>query len=98
MWFEQFKKRTGFDFGLEVSTLAKKFLGKSYSEAEEFALSVYRRYILRAPDGNAKNITQNELKLYLSGVQGNIDKSQGGECASCYKNQSEDYSIMSAKE
>jgi len=63
MWFEQFKKRTGFDFGLEVSTLAKKFLGKSYSEAEEFALSGYRRYILRNPDGNAKNITQNELKL-----------------------------------
>ena len=79
MWFAQFRKRTGFDFGLEPSTLAKKFLGKSYAEAEEFALSVYRKYILRIPDGNAKEITRAELKLYLSGLQENRDNSQGGE-------------------
>ncbi|WP_018307124.1 AAA family ATPase [Desulfitobacterium hafniense] len=79
MWFAQFEKHTGFDFGLEPSTLAKKFLGKSYAEAEEFALAVYRKYILRIPEGNAKTITQTELNLYFSGIQGNRDKNQGEE-------------------
>lgn len=71
LWFEQFEHRTGFKFGLEPSTLAKKMLGKSYAEAEEFALSVYRQYILRVPDGNAKNITQNQLRLFSVQVGNN---------------------------
>lgn len=73
MWFKHFESRVGFDFGLEPSTLAKKLLGKSFAEAEEFALSVYRKYILRIPNGNVKEITQNELSLYLAGAQCNID-------------------------
>lgn len=73
MWFKHFESRVGFDFGLEPSTLAKKLLGKSFAEAEEFALSVYRKYILRIPNGNVKEITQNELSLYLAGAQSNID-------------------------
>lgn len=76
MWFKQFENRIGFDFGLEPSTLAKRFLGRSYAEAEEFALSVYRRYVLKIPNGIVKDITQSELSLYLSGAQGDIDKSQ----------------------
>lgn len=67
-WFKQFENKTGFDFGLEPSTLAKKLLGKSYAEAEEFALSVYRKYVLKLPDGKAKDITQNELILFFAGV------------------------------
>lgn len=73
MWFKHFESRVGFDFGLEPSTLAKKLLGKSFAEAEEFALSVYRKYILRIPNCNVKEITQNELSLYLAGAQSNID-------------------------
>lgn len=73
MWFKHFESRVGFDFGLEPSTLAKKLLGKSFAEAEEFALSVYRKYILRIPNGNVKEITQNELSLYLADAQSNID-------------------------
>lgn len=76
IWFAQFEERVGFNFGLEPSTLAKKFLGKSYAEAEEFALSVYRKYVLRMPNGNIKNITQNELSLYLTSAQSNTDKLQ----------------------
>lgn len=76
LWFKQFEDRIGFNFGFEPSTLAKKFLGKSYAEAEEFALSVYRKYILKAPNGNVKEITQNQLSLYLSGAQSNIENSQ----------------------
>ncbi len=73
MWFKQFESRIGFNFGFEPSTLAKKLLGKSYAEAEEFALSVYRKYILKIPNGNIKEITQNELSLYLAGVQSDIN-------------------------
>ncbi|MEW6698492.1 MAG: AAA family ATPase [Bacillota bacterium] len=78
LWFAQFENRVGFDFGLEPSTLAKKFLGKSYAEVEEFALSVYRKYVLKLPIGSAKSITQTELSLYLASAQGNIDKGQEG--------------------
>ena len=34
------EKKMNFSFGLEPSTLAKKLYGKSYAEAEEFALAV----------------------------------------------------------
>lgn len=64
LWFSQFEKRTNFRFGLEVSTLAKHLLGRSYGEAEEFALSVYRQYILRLPEADAKRMTTNQLKLF----------------------------------
>jgi SpoVK/Ycf46/Vps4 family AAA+-type ATPase len=63
-WFEKFRERTGFDFGLEPSTLAKKLLGKSFAEAEEFALSVHRQYVLQLPNTNSKAITQNQLNLF----------------------------------
>lgn len=69
MWFMQFEKKIGFEFGFEPSTLAKKLLGKSYAEAEEFALSVYRKYILKTPNGDPKEITKNELSLYLASAR-----------------------------
>jgi SpoVK/Ycf46/Vps4 family AAA+-type ATPase len=65
-WFAQFEQRTGFKFGLEPGTLAKKTLGTSYAEAEELALSIYRQYILRQPDNNVKQITLNALKIWDS--------------------------------
>lgn len=73
IWFKQFESKICFDFGFEPSTLAKKFLGKSYAEAEEFALSVYRKYVLKIPNAKAKDITQNELNLYLPGAQSNTN-------------------------
>jgi len=75
-WFKQFENRIGFNFGFEPSTLSKKFLGKSFAEAEEFALSVYRKYVLKIPNGNVKYITLNELNLYLSSAQSDTEKSQ----------------------
>lgn len=63
-WFATFEKRMKFSFGLEPSTLAKKLYGKSYAEAEEFALSVYRKYILRSPAAKAKLITNEQLRLF----------------------------------
>ena len=65
-WFELFEKHSaynGFSFGYAPSTLAKKLLGRSYAEIEEFALSVYRQFVLRLPDGKSKDITQKQLSL-----------------------------------
>lgn len=63
-WFSFFEKKMNFSFGLEPSTLAKKLYGKSYAEAEEFALAVYRQFVLRLPTGKAKTITNEQLKLF----------------------------------
>ena len=62
-WFSLFERKTGFDFGIEPSTLAKKMYGKSYAETEEFAMAVYRQYILGGPATRAKLITNKQLKL-----------------------------------
>lgn len=71
-WFTQFEKRTKISFGMEPSTLAKKLLGKSFAEAEDFALSVYRQYILRLPNADIKSITYEELKLFGAQAQGKV--------------------------
>jgi len=80
LWFAQFEKRTGFKFGMEATTLAKKLLGKSYAETEDFALAVYRQYVLKMPDNDAKAITQNQLKLINTQVNSKDNDSMiGGE-------------------
>ncbi|MFC5530467.1 AAA family ATPase [Cohnella yongneupensis] len=63
-WFSQFERRTGFKFGFEPSTLAKKALGCSYAEAEELAMSIYRKYILQLPNTDTKNLTSSTLRLW----------------------------------
>lgn len=63
-WFANFEKKMNFCFGLEPSTLAKKLYGKSYAEAEEFALAVYRQYVLKLPTSKTKEITNEQLKLF----------------------------------
>jgi SpoVK/Ycf46/Vps4 family AAA+-type ATPase len=68
LWFSQFEKRNKFQFDVGISSMAKMLLGKSYAEAEEFALSVYRQYILHQPNADIKNITESQLKLYSSNI------------------------------
>lgn len=63
-WFASFERKLNFSFGLEASTLAKKLYGKSYAEAEEFALSVYRKYILGNYEKKPRQITNEQLKLF----------------------------------
>jgi AAA+ superfamily predicted ATPase len=82
-WFSLFEKNIsykGFTFGLPTSTLAKKLLGRSYSEAEEFGLSVYRQFVLHLPDGKPKEITLKELSL-LSPIirEHEFDSQDGGQ-------------------
>ena len=67
-YYRFFEKEKNFKFGLEPSTLAKKTLGISYAEAEEFALSVYRQYILSLPNDNVKEITERAIRSWQSQV------------------------------
>lgn len=67
-YYRFFEKEKDFRFGLQSSTLAKKTLGVSYAEAEEFALSIYRQYILSLPNGNAKEITEKSIRSWQSQV------------------------------
>jgi DNA replication protein DnaC len=82
VWFAQFEKRNaynGFSFGYAYSTLAKKLLNRSYAEAEEFALSVYRQFVLRLPDGKPKDITQKQLSLLANiNAEANDEARKGG--------------------
>lgn len=82
-WFELFEKQNkqnGFSFGYACSTLAKKLLGCSYAEAEEFALSVYRQFILRLPVNDAKEITQKHLSLLSKTNDKTSNDVQKGDC------------------
>ena len=63
-----YEKEKDFKFGLQPSTLAKKTLGISYAEAEEFALSVYRQYVLNLPNDNVKEITERAIHSWQSQV------------------------------
>ena len=64
LWLSRFEKYNKFEFDVGITSMAKMLVGKNYAEAEEFALSVYRQYILHQPNADTKNITENQLRLY----------------------------------
>ena len=80
-YYRLFEKEKGFQFGLQPSTLAKKTLGISYAEAEEFALSVYRQYILNLPNANTKTITTNSIISFQTQVV--VPKNTQGGVETC---------------
>ena len=83
-FYRLFEKERGFHFGLQPSTLAKKTLGISYAEAEEFALSVFRQYVLSLPNNNSKAITEKMINSRKSQVI--VDKSnEKGTAETCQK-------------
>ena len=69
---------------MQPSTLAKKTLGVSYAEAEEFAYSIYRQYILELPESNEKAITERVLQKWQAQVIFHIEP-QKGETVGCPK-------------
>ena len=80
-YYHFFEKEKDFKFGLQPSTLAKKTLGISYAEAEEFALSVYRQYILSLPNDNVKEITEKAIRSWQSqGIIAHTDQEGVGTC------------------
>lgn len=63
MWFATFERRAKFSFGVPPRKLASLMSGVSYAEAEEFALSVFRKYILAGAPENVLPITEDQIQL-----------------------------------
>jgi SpoVK/Ycf46/Vps4 family AAA+-type ATPase len=57
-FLEQLGTRLGGGFGLSPRTLADRLAGASYSDLEQFALDVRRRYILGLPDADLSQISK----------------------------------------
>lgn len=80
-YYRLFEKERDFKFGLQPSTLAKKTIGISYAEAEEFALSIFRQYVLSLPNSNVKEITELAIRNWQSQV---IEANQNkGDVVTC---------------
>ena len=47
-----------------ATRMAYQVLSMDKAEAEEFALSVYRKFVLRSPDVRTRNITNEQLRLF----------------------------------
>ena len=60
-WLDRFERRTDFQMGIPPHKLAENFLGLSFSEIEEFAISVLRTSVLEGPSANTKAITRRHL-------------------------------------
>lgn len=63
-WFVQFEKRIKAPLGYAPQTLARKLQGASFAEAEEFGLSIFRRYVLEQPGSDMKRITARTLNSW----------------------------------
>ncbi|MDR1482202.1 MAG: ATP-binding protein [Synergistaceae bacterium] len=65
-WFEKFERRINTSLNYSPSELAKKLYGSNFAEAEEFAVSAYRQYILEQPNANMREIVSQALKEWDS--------------------------------
>jgi len=62
MWLERFQQKHNVQFGYASETIAKKLLGSSFAEVEEFGLLVLRRYILSLPNDDVRSIVSETLR------------------------------------
>ncbi len=69
-WFARFEQRLKQPLGYSPDTLAKKLQGANFAEAEEFATSVMRQYVLSLPDSNVRQIVDATLKTWRSRTVG----------------------------
>lgn len=65
-WFEKYERRIKVSLGYTPGTLAKRLLGSSFAEVEEFGASVFRQYVLNQPNANIKDIISQTLRQWAS--------------------------------
>ena len=75
-WFTNFSNKHKINFCFTPSTLAKRFLGLSFAEAEEFGISVVRQYVLKQPNPNIEQIVSSLLHQWAK--QKSIGKNNRG--------------------
>lgn len=73
-----FEKRMNFKFNFSITQMAKSLIGYNFSEVEEFAMNIYRKYILNIPSSNLKKIIENELE-YFEKRKSNIKGEENNE-------------------
>lgn len=61
-WMEMFQQKHNVYFGYSSDTIAKKLLGLSYAEIEEFGLLVLRKYVMTQPNGDIRSIVSDAIK------------------------------------
>lgn len=70
-FIDSMEKTSKVNFGVSSSDIAKVLLGKSFSEAEEFCLTVIRRAVLNCKTNNAIDITREKLEQWKNRLLGN---------------------------
>jgi len=61
-WFERLQTRLNLPLGVPLNTLARRFMGRSYSDIVSFGEDVARRMVLAAPDASLRTIVDDQLK------------------------------------
>jgi len=62
LWLKKFEDKIQMKFPISLSETARKLVGSSFSEIEEFGLNIQRKYVLSLPSGNLKKIINDSLK------------------------------------
>ncbi len=65
-WFAKFERRINQPLGYSPDTLAKKLYGANFAEAEEFGVSVFRKFVLGQPESDIKRTVDETLKTWKS--------------------------------
>lgn len=68
-----FEKKMNFKFNYSIGKMAKSLIGYNFSEVEEFAMNIYRKYILNIPKNELKKIIENEQEYFekrKNGIEG----------------------------
>lgn len=63
-WFRRFEERIGEKLGVATSMLAKNLKGANFSELEQFAQDIQRRYVLSIPQVNIPQIIKQRLSQW----------------------------------
>lgn len=78
-WLEMFQQKHNVYFGYSSETIAKKLLGWSYSEIEEFGLLVLRKYVMTQPNKDIKSIVSESIKNWgeiTTQINNNLNKAE----------------------
>lgn len=63
-WLAAYARRSGFDFGVPLSEVARALDGRNFAEVEEFARTVRRRYVLDCGgEGGAEQVVRARLSM-----------------------------------
>jgi hypothetical protein len=65
-WLKMYETRSGLSFGYTHDHLARRLIGLSFAELEQFAQDVQRRYVLTMPSADIRGIVSDRLKQWAN--------------------------------